>query len=84
MSFEFMFTIANILFTIGTVLLFRRVVKNRTMLKDFDLYGSLLTTIALFCMLVAYLDIQIYLPLLFALPTTLFWLFVSVYTLVYR
>lgn len=76
--------VGNILFTVGTLFLFKKVVNNRNMLNDFDLYGSLLTTMALFCMLIGYLSLQMYLPLLFALPTTLFWMFVSIYTLSYK
>lgn len=84
MNSEFIFIQANILFTAGTLLLFKKVIKNRSMLQDFDLYGSLLTTAALFCMIVGYLNLQMYLSLLFALPTTLFWVFVSIYTLLYK
>ena len=82
MNTENIFMVANILFTFGTLLLFSKVFKNRNMLNDFDLYGSVLTTIALFCMLIGYIMLKMYLPFLFAIPTTLFWLYVSVHTLI--
>ena len=37
---EDIFTVANIIFTIGTVRLFLQVIKNRSTLKDFDFTGS--------------------------------------------
>jgi hypothetical protein len=43
---EDIFTVANIIFTIGTVRLFLQVIKNRNTLKDFDFTGSVLTMIA--------------------------------------
>lgn len=37
MNPEYFFTLANVVFTIGTILLFKTIVKNRNMLSDFDL-----------------------------------------------
>jgi hypothetical protein len=82
MNAENIFMFANILFTIGTLLLFSKVFKNRNILNDFDVYGSILTMNALFCMLIGYAMLEMYLPFLFAIPTTLFWLYVSVHTLI--
>lgn len=72
MTAENIFMFANMLFTIGTLLLFSKVFKNRNMLNDFDIYGSIFTTCALFLMLMGYVLLEMYLPFLFAIPTTLF------------
>jgi hypothetical protein len=77
MSSETIFTIANIIFTIGTVRLFLQVIKNRNTLKDFDLTGSVLTMVAILVMIVGFFSLGMYVSLLFILPTMAFWAFVS-------
>ena len=84
MNAENIFMLANVLFTIGTLLLLKKVVINRKILNDLDLNGSILTTIALFFMLIGYLILEMHLPFLLAIPTTLFWTYVSICTLVNR
>ncbi|MDG6243522.1 MAG: hypothetical protein QCH31_03900 [Methanolobus sp.] len=81
MNPETTFFLANIFFTIGTIFLFSKVIKNRQLLKDFDLIGSITTTLALFLILISYINMQIYFTALLAIPTFLFWLFVSIYTI---
>lgn len=78
---ENLFTLANIVFTIGTLLLVRKVITNRNRLSDFDITGAILTTTALVLMLAGYSLLGMGASLLFTLPTFLFWLFVSVYSI---
>lgn len=42
MNIESSFNVANLAYLTGTLLLTRKVIKNRYTLKDFDFYGSLL------------------------------------------
>lgn len=81
MNPEYFFVIANIIFTCGTLLLFKQVVKNRNVLKDFDQTGSILTVLALCFMGCGYAVAIMYVGLLFMLPTLVFWIFVSYYTI---
>jgi hypothetical protein len=74
---EDIFTVANIMFTIGTVRLFLQVIKNRSTLKDFDFTGSVLTMIAILVMIVGFFNMKMYISLLFIIPTMAFWAFVS-------
>lgn len=77
---EYIFMAANIVFTIGTLLLFIKVIKNRSMLHDFDLMGSIVTTAALMLMLLRYYEFKMFSSIFFLMPTLLFWLFVSFYS----
>lgn len=81
MNPEYIFTSANVVFTIGTFLLFLKVVKNRNMLNDFDVVGSGLTAIALVLMVAGFIYISMYISVLFMLPTLAFWVFVTVYSM---
>ena len=81
MEMEHIFTAANIIFTIGTLRLFKTVIKNRASLHDFDLIGSLLTSGALFLMVIGYLENRMIVSFVFLLPTFGFWIFVSMYSL---
>jgi heme A synthase len=74
---EDIFTIANIIFTIGTARLFLQVIRNRDTLKDFDFTGSVLTMVAILVMIVGFFNIRMYVSLLFIIPTMAFWAFVS-------
>lgn len=74
---EDIFTIANIIFTVGTARLFLQVIRNRDTLKDFDLTGSVLTMVAILVMIMGFFNIGMYISLLFILPTMAFWVFVS-------
>ena len=78
---EFIFTTANIIFTIGTLRLFKTVIKNRSSLHDFDLIGSMLTSAALFLMVIGYLENRMIVSFVFLMPTLMFWMFVSMYSL---
>ncbi|MFZ3168202.1 MAG: hypothetical protein WA130_11355 [Candidatus Methanoperedens sp.] len=76
-SSEYIFTIANIIFTIGTARLFLQVMRNWSTLKDFDFVGSVLTLVAILVMIAGFFNGGMYVSLLFILPTMLFWVFVS-------
>jgi len=76
-SGEDLFIMANIIFTIGTTLLFLKVIRNRNTLKDFSLQGSVLTMVAILFMVAGFLTLRMYVSALFLIPTMLFWVFVS-------
>ena len=80
MNVENVFVFANILFTIGTIRLFIQVFKNRDSLKDFDFFGSIITSNALGAMMIGYYYLEIINSILFAIPTLSFWIFISVYS----
>lgn len=84
MENEFIFTTANVVFTIGTLKLFKMVFKNRNSLKDYDLVGSGLTTIALLLMIGGYMSNQMFVSFVFLMPTFLFWLYVSIFAYINR
>lgn len=77
MNPEDTFTLANIIFIIGTLLLFSKVIKNKDILNDFDLIGSILTSLGMFMMLAGYYKFSMFLSIIFSMPTFLFWVFVS-------
>jgi heme A synthase len=78
---EDIFTIANIIFTIATTRLFLQVIRNRDTLKDFELIGSFLTTVAIVVMSIGFISVKMYVSLLFIIPTLAFWAFVTVSSL---
>ena len=81
MNAENVFTLANIIFTVGTLLLFAKVVKNRNILNDFSLSGSVLTTVGMVFSIIGYSMLEMYTPVIFAIPTMSFWGYVSFYTI---
>ena len=81
MNLEYIFTLANIVFTIGTLLLSVKVIKNRNMLKDFDVVGSGLTMCALFIMMVGYTVLEMWVAMAFMSPTLIFWIIVTVFSI---
>ncbi len=76
---EYIFMSANVIFTIGTFLLFRKVFVDRKVLYNFDTLGSAVTLLALTVMLVGYCDLQMYIAMTLSLPTWFFWFFVGIY-----
>ena len=76
-----LFIIGNFICLIGTLLLMRRVLKNRNMLKDFDPLGSLLTFIPLVIFMVGYVLWHNGLATGFAAVTMVFWLVVSIFSI---
>ncbi len=77
---EYIIILANLVFTAGTALLFQKILKNRNVLKDFDLSGSLITAAGSLIMAVGYFEMGMFGSILSVVPTLGFWLFVSVYT----
>lgn len=77
---EYIFMYANMLFTLGTILLFKKVIADKNVLYNFDVVGSIITLFALTTMLIGYWNLQMYVAMLFSMPTWLFWLFVIIYS----
>ena len=80
MSAETFMNIAKSLFLVGTLLLSRKVLKNKNMLKDFDLNGSILTCLGTLSMIVALALLNAWVSVVIAIPTILFWGVVSMYS----
>ena len=80
MNADIIFTLANMVFAVGTLFLLYKVIKQRNMLNDFDLIGSLLTTTALILMLAGYKMLDMLGSIVFMIPTLAFWITVSIYT----
>lgn len=80
MPSEYIFMSANVIFTIGTFLLFRKVIADREVLYNFDFLGSIITLIALTVMLIGYWNLQMYIAMTLSLPTWFFWFFVVIYS----
>jgi len=80
MNPENIFLLANCIFVIGTARLFIPVIKNRNALNDFDMYGAIITALALSIMLIGYAYMAMYIAMTFMLPTLAFWLLVSICT----
>lgn len=73
MDGEFFFNAAYATFLVGTLLLTRTILKNRGALKDFDVYGSLLTFFGMIFSGIAVLTNGIYISFILLLPTLIFW-----------
>lgn len=80
MNLEILFNIANLAYLIGTLLLTRRVVKNRNTLSDFDFHGSLLNVVGMLASAFALIELRLYFSLLILIPTLLFWMMTSIYS----
>jgi len=75
------FLIGNIICAIGTVLMIRKIIKNRDILKGYDFLGSILTFLAVTCFTYGFYELHDILSVLFALVTLSFWLLASIFTL---
>ena len=80
MTPENLFTFANIVYLFGTLLLLNRAIHDKSNLHNFDTTGSILTAIATTIILFVYFTLQMYIALVFVIPTWLFWAFVSIHT----
>lgn len=80
MNTELLFSLANLFYLAGTILLARKVIKNRDALKDFDLYGSTINVIGMIIMTSALFDLKSYVAAIISLPTMLFWAITAVYS----
>lgn len=77
---ELIFNLANFCYLIGTILLIRRVIKNRNALKDFDTYGSMINFIGMTINCVALIELGMYRTIIISFPTMAFWAIVAIYS----
>jgi hypothetical protein len=77
---ELLFNLANLFYLTGTILLTRKVIKNRDALKDFDLYGSTINFFGMVVMAFALIELKSYVAAIISIPTTLFWAIVAIYS----
>lgn len=77
---EILFSLASLFYLMGSILLARKVIKNRDALKDFDLYGSTTNFVGMMVSMLALIEIKSYTAAIISLPTTLFWAIVAIYS----
>lgn len=80
MNNELLFSLANLFYLSGTILLSRKVIKNRNTLKDFDLYGSTTNFVGMIVSVFALVELKSYIATIISLPTVLFWAIVAIYS----
>ena len=80
MNIELLFSTANLLYLFGTIFLIRRVIKNRSILKDFDPFGSLINFIGMLVNILALMSLGYYITTIISIPTMIFWMLVSIYS----
>ena len=80
MDIELLFNLANFCYLIGTLLLIRRVVKNRNTLKDFDPYGSSTNFIGMMINAFALAGLGMYTTIIISFPTMAFWAIAAIYS----
>lgn len=73
--------IGNIVMLLGTLLLIKAVLKNRKILKGYDVVGSLLTFGGMLSFDIFYVTIPNWFSLGIAMVTTAYWLLVIVYSI---
>lgn len=80
LNVEILFNLANFAYLIGTILLTKRIIRNRNALKDFDSYGSMINTIGITINIIALIGLNYYITVIVLLPTLIFWGIVSIYS----
>jgi len=75
-----LFSLANFLYLIGTILLTRRLINNRDALKDFDFYGSLINMSGMLVAAAALITMESYMAMIISIPTLIFWTMASMYS----
>ena len=80
MDIELLFNLANFCYLIGTLLLIRRVIKNRNTLKDFDPNGSAANLIGMVINAFALAGLGMFTTIIISLPTMVFWAIVAIYS----
>ena len=80
MNTELLFSLASLFYLSGTILLARKVIKNRDALKDFDLFGSTTNFVGMIISVSALVEIKSYTAAIISLPTALFWATVAIYS----
>lgn len=79
-NIELFFNLANFCYLIGTILLIRRVIKNRNALKDFDSYGSVINFIGMTINGIALAGLGMYTTIIISMPTMVFWAIAAIYS----
>lgn len=79
-NIELFFNLANFCYLIGTLLLIRRVIKNRNALKDFDPKGSTINFIGMTINALALAGLGMYATIIISTPTMAFWAIVAIYS----
>ena len=79
-NIELIFNLANLCYLIGTILLIRRVLKNRNNLKDFDPYGSSTNFIGMAINALALAGLGMYTTIIISSPTMAFWAIAALYS----
>lgn len=79
-NIELLFSLANLCYLIGTLLLIRRVIKNRNSLKDFDPKGSTINFIGMTINVLALAGLGMYTTVIISSPTMAFWALVAIYS----
>ena len=80
MNTELLFSLANVFYLVGTILLAKKVIKNRDALNDFDFYGSSINVVGMIIMALALLNLNSYIAAIISIPTMLFWAIAAVYS----
>lgn len=81
---EEIFLFANIICSIGTILLIRAVIKDRKILTNYSLSGAFLTLSAVFLFDVGFGMMKQWLSALIGLITVAYWAFVVGFKVMYR
>lgn len=74
---EILLSSSGLVFTVGTIFLLVKVLKERKSLKNYDLTGSFLTSFALLMNVIAYHELNYTSTVLLTLPTFSFWFIVT-------
>lgn len=80
MNIELLFNLANLCYLTGTILLTRRVIKNRNTLKDFDPHGSSTNFIGISINALALIGLGYYTTAIISFPTMMFWAVAAIYS----
>ena len=78
-SVDVLFTIGNVVLSLGTTLMIITLLRNRKTLSGYSIIGSMLTFIPLILFIIAYILMHNYIALAFASVTVLFWGLVCVF-----
>lgn len=77
----YLLSAGNFIILFGTLLLIRTVLKDRNVLKGYDMIGAILTLGGLSCFALGYVFFWNWMSLVLCLPTFLYWGLVCFYTI---
>lgn len=80
MNTDLLLILANLFYLAGTILLARKVIKNRNALKDFDFYGSAINAAGMVIMAFVLMELRSYIAIVVSLPTIFFWAIAATYS----